>query len=85
MKTTENDSPLAPPSPCVNSTVVTYPWRCETRPVDAPRVGRTDGRTSGRRPPGERVKGGARVINYATALAGGSLEVWRGCFTKDAD
>jgi SAM-dependent methyltransferase len=29
--------------------------------------------------------GYTRVINYATAFAGGSLEVWRGCFTKDAD
>ncbi|SEC57810.1 Methyltransferase domain-containing protein [Streptomyces sp. 3213] len=29
--------------------------------------------------------GYTRVINYATALADGSLEVWRGCFTKDAD
>ncbi len=26
--------------------------------------------------------GYTRVINYATALTNGSLEVWRGCFTK---
>lgn len=29
--------------------------------------------------------GYTRVINYAGAIADGSLEVWRGCFTKDAD
>ncbi|WP_427924170.1 SAM-dependent methyltransferase [Streptomyces sp. cg40] len=29
--------------------------------------------------------GHTRLVNYATALADGSLEVWRGCFTKDAD
>ncbi|MFI0960138.1 SAM-dependent methyltransferase [Streptomyces sp. NPDC021080] len=28
--------------------------------------------------------GYTRVINYTTALADGSLEVWRGCFTKKA-
>ncbi|MFJ9863133.1 SAM-dependent methyltransferase [Streptomyces sp. NPDC101165] len=28
--------------------------------------------------------GYTRVINYTTALADGSLEIWRGCFTKDA-
>jgi len=29
--------------------------------------------------------GYTRVINYTTALANGSLEVWRGCFIKEAD
>ncbi|MFI6409377.1 SAM-dependent methyltransferase [Streptomyces sp. NPDC050548] len=29
--------------------------------------------------------GYTRVLNYATALADGSLEIWRGCFTEDAD
>ncbi|WP_329123684.1 SAM-dependent methyltransferase [Streptomyces sp. NBC_01465] len=28
--------------------------------------------------------GYTRLINYATALTDGTLEVWRGCFTKDA-
>jgi SAM-dependent methyltransferase len=29
--------------------------------------------------------GYTRVINYVTALTNGSVEVWRGCFIKDAD
>jgi hypothetical protein len=29
-------------------------------------------------------EGYTRVINYAAALSDGSLEVWRGTFTRDA-
>jgi hypothetical protein len=28
--------------------------------------------------------GYTRVINYATALTNGALDVWRGCFTKNS-
>jgi hypothetical protein len=28
--------------------------------------------------------GHARVINYVTALTNGTLDVWRGCFTKNS-